>query len=108
MTNIQTQQTSSILRAIRAKLNLTQEELAERLGVSFATVNRWEGGSNAPQKAAREVIAALAHEAGLDDSSSDDASVDSAAGVTRRRRGKAGASPSTKTMEQMLWDAACS
>jgi type I restriction enzyme M protein len=28
----------NLLRAIRAKLDLTQEELAERLGVSFATV----------------------------------------------------------------------
>jgi type I restriction enzyme M protein len=36
----------AILRATRAALNLTQEQLAERLGVSFATVNRWEGGGN--------------------------------------------------------------
>ena len=57
---------AATLRAIRAKLNLTQEQLAERLGVSFATVNRWEGGSNMPQKAAREAIAALAPEAGVD------------------------------------------
>ncbi|HLG54045.1 MAG TPA: N-6 DNA methylase [Vicinamibacterales bacterium] len=99
---------SDQLRAIRAKLNLTQEQLAERLGVSFATVNRWEGGANAPQKAAREVIAALAREAGLDDSTSADSAVDSAAGVTRRRRSKVGAAQSTKSMEQMLWDAACS
>jgi type I restriction enzyme M protein len=33
--------------------------------MSFATVNRWEGGSSKPQKAARDVIAALAQE--LDD-----------------------------------------
>ena len=58
-------ETSSTLRLIRAKLDLTQEQLAERLGVSFATVNRWEGGANIPQKAAREVIAALAAEAGV-------------------------------------------
>jgi type I restriction enzyme M protein len=38
------------LRAIRANLNLTQAELADRLGVSFATVNRWEGGGNKPQR----------------------------------------------------------
>jgi type I restriction enzyme M protein len=93
------------LRAIRAKLNLTQEELAERLGVSFATVNRWEGGMNTPQKAARDVIAALAEEAGVEDSSGSRA--EPAAGVVRRRRAGAGA-PSTKSMEQMLWDAACS
>ncbi|MEY9421475.1 N-6 DNA methylase [Bradyrhizobium liaoningense] len=98
---------ASTLRAIRAKLDLTQEQLAERLGVSFATVNRWEGGSNVPQKAAREVIAALAEEAGVGTPESTTESPEPAAGVTRRRRGAA-AAPSTKSMEQMLWDAACS
>jgi len=91
------------LRAIRSKLDLTQEQLAERLGVSFATVNRWEGGSNTPQKAAREVITALAQEAGIDADTGEPA-----AGVTRRRRGSAIIPPTTKPMEQMLWDAACS
>src|SRR5947207_4415312 len=83
---------AELLRAIRGSLNLTQEQLADRLGVSFATVNRWEGGSNAPQKAAREVIAALAREAGVDGIDDADgappASVTPAAEVTRRRRGK--------------------
>jgi len=74
--------------------------------VSFATVNRWEGGTNRPQKAALQTIAALAHEAAIDEDQSAHAS---AAGVTGRRRGKAArAEPSTKPMEQMLWDAACS
>lgn len=99
------------LRSIRAKLDLTQEQLAERLGVSFATVNRWEGGSSKPQKAAQEVIAALASEAGLDgaDHAEAPALPEAAAEVTRRRRGKpSAAAPTTKPMEQMLWDAACS
>ena len=107
MAGLQAKNVAAILRAIRSKLNLTQEQLAERLGVSFATVNRWEGGSTLPQKAAQEVIAALAQEAGL---SPDEALADTgapAAGVTRRRRG-ATAVPTTKPMEQMLWDAACS
>ncbi|MBS2011453.1 MAG: N-6 DNA methylase [Deltaproteobacteria bacterium] len=102
---------TATLRSIRAKLNLTQEQLAERLGVSFATVNRWEGGSSKPQKAAREVIAALAGEAGIDGAEDAEApeSPAAAADVTRRRRGKASAgAPTTKPMEQMLWDAACS
>jgi type I restriction enzyme M protein len=102
---------TATLRSIRAKLNLTQEQLAERLGVSFATVNRWEGGSSKPQKAAREVIAALAGEAGIDGAEDAEASESpaAAADVTRRRRGKASAgAPTTKPMEQMLWDAACS
>ncbi len=98
---------SAILRAIRAKLDLTQEQLAERLGVSFATINRWEGGLNAPQKAARATITALAVEAGVDIGIDEVAETAAAVGVTRRRSVRTLA-PSTKSMEQMLWDAACS
>jgi type I restriction enzyme M protein len=94
----------TVLRAIRAKLDLTQEQLAERLGVAFASVNRWEGGSTAPQKAARTAILALAEEAGVE---VDDPAT-AAAGVTRRRKGARSTTPTTKPMEQMLWDAACS
>ncbi|MCO5100722.1 MAG: N-6 DNA methylase [Burkholderiaceae bacterium] len=100
----------AVLRSVRAALNLTQGQLAERLGVSFATVNRWEGGGNRPQRAAQEAILALAAEAGVDgaDTAASEAA-DAAAQVTRRRatRGAAPA-PTTKPMEQMLWDAACS
>ena len=97
------------LQAIRARLDLTQEQLAERLGVSFATVNRWEGGVTTPQRAARTVIAALAAEAGVDTDAPEVDEAESAASVTRRRsrRGQAYV-PDTKPMEQMLWDAACS
>lgn len=98
----------AILRATRAALNLTQEQLAERLGVSFATVNRWEGGGNKPQRAAQETILTLAREAGVEDSENP-ALEAAAAQVTRRRTGRAAsAAPTTKPMEQMLWDAACS
>lgn len=99
---------AAILRAIRSRMNLTQEQLAKRLGVSFATVNRWEGGSNLPQKAAREVIAALAQEAGIDAKEDAVELAEPAASVTRRRRGTKNSAPTTKPMEQMLWDAACS
>jgi type I restriction enzyme M protein len=100
----------AILRAIRGKLNLTQEQLGERLGVSFATVNRWEGGSAKPQKAAQTAIAALAVEAGIaGDGEDPPTAADAAGSVTRRRKARAAsAAPSTKPMEQMLWDAACS
>jgi type I restriction enzyme M protein len=97
----------AMLRATRAALNLTQEQLAERLGVSFATVNRWEGGGNKPQRAAQETILALAREAGVEGAESPPAA-EAAAQVTRRRTGRAAAAPTTKPMEQMLWDAACS
>jgi type I restriction enzyme M protein len=94
-----------LLQAIRIKLNLTQEQLAERLGVSFATINRWEGGLNVPQKSARKMIEALATESGID-LEAEESTAPVAASVTRRRR--AAAAPTTKPMEQMLWDAACS
>ena len=97
------------LQAIRARLDLTQEQLADRLGVSFATVNRWEGGGTMPQKAARTAIAALAAEAGVDSTEPVLDEAESAARVTRRRSRKRKAPvPDTKPMEQMLWDAACS
>ncbi len=97
------------LQAIRARLDLTQEQLAERLGVSFATVNRWEGGVTTPQRAARTAIAALAAEAGIDSTEPVLDEAESAASVTRRRsRRRQAPVPTTKPMEQMLWDAACS
>ena len=102
------QDTPATLRAIRASLDLTQQQLAERLGVSFATVNRWEGGATRPQKAALAAIAALAAEARLDLETIAEQPVEAAAGVTGRRRGRRARVPSTRTMEQMLWDAACS
>jgi len=94
----------AVLRAIRAQLDLTQEQLAERLGVNFTTVSRWEGGASKPQKAARATIDALAEEAGVTDETS---ATEAAARVTRRRRGIVGVI-TTKPMEQMLWDAASS
>jgi predicted ATPase/DNA-binding CsgD family transcriptional regulator/DNA-binding XRE family transcriptional regulator/predicted negative regulator of RcsB-dependent stress response len=36
--------TADRLRRLRATLDMSQEQLARRLGVSFATVNRWEAG----------------------------------------------------------------
>ena len=109
MTNLtDSQDIPATLRAVRASLDLTQQQLAERLGVSYATVNRWEGGANRPQKAAQEAIAALAAEAGLDAEIVAEQPVEAAAGVTARRRGRRAQIPSTRTMEQMLWDAACS
>ena len=110
MTNItEVHDISVVLRAIRARLDLTQEQLAERLGVSFASINRWEGGAIKPQKAAQEAIAALAIEAGVDIMELAAEPTEAAVRVTQRRKGTGRAAvPSTKPMEQMLWDAACS
>ncbi len=40
------------VKAVRKQLGLSQEELAEALGVSFATVNRWENRKVVPSKLA--------------------------------------------------------
>ena len=39
---------------LRAILNLSQAALAELLGVSFTSVNRWENGKYQPTKVAKE------------------------------------------------------
>lgn len=40
------------IRRLRAKLGLSQSRLAELLGVSFASVNRWENGQSRPNRLA--------------------------------------------------------
>jgi len=47
------------LRLLRARLGLSQEQLARRLSVSFATVNRWESGRSRPSVRAVLAIAEL-------------------------------------------------
>ena len=38
----------TFLKTLRKEKNMTQEQLAEHLGVSNRTVSRWETGSNMP------------------------------------------------------------
>lgn len=95
---------ASLLRAIRDKLGLSQEQLADRLGVSFATINRWEGGTVKPQRASLAAIESLARDTGVTDH---EVANEPASRVPRRRK-QASHAPTTKPMEQMLWDAACS
>ncbi len=44
---------SSLVKEIRRQLAFSQEDLARQLGVSYATVNRWENGLSKPSKLAR-------------------------------------------------------
>lgn len=45
------------LRQLRTSLDLSQEQLAHRLGVSFATVNRWEAGHTRMSARAQRALA---------------------------------------------------
>ena len=58
--------TSKVIKEIRAHLGLGQAELARELGVSFATVNRWERGHFAPSPVALKALKQLCRERGLD------------------------------------------
>ena len=42
-----------LILEIRNRLNASQEDLAKMIGISYATVNRWENGHSQPNKAAQ-------------------------------------------------------
>jgi type I restriction enzyme M protein len=103
-----TRETAQIIRSIRNNLNLSQEQLAAKLNVSFATVNRWESGKAKPQKLQADAISELAEQAGLTTESQAVLPLDGEP-VLRRRRGiQKSTVLGNKSMEQMLWAAACS
>ena len=43
----------NLILEIRNRLNASQEDLARMIGISYATVNRWENGHSQPNKAAQ-------------------------------------------------------
>lgn len=47
---------ADIIKEIRRVRILSQEDLAHELGVSFATVNRWEGNRTQPSQMAQRSI----------------------------------------------------
>ncbi|HEY3319921.1 MAG TPA: helicase-related protein [Planctomycetota bacterium] len=56
---------ASRIKRLRTELDLTQSELADRMGVSFASVNRWENEQTKPSALAWQRIA-LAEKHGID------------------------------------------
>lgn len=55
-----------IIKAIRAKMFITQTELAEKIDVSFASVNRWEQGHHEPTMKAKRKLTQICREIGID------------------------------------------
>ena len=48
------------VRALRTKLNMTQEEFATRFHLPLGTVRDWEQGAHRPDKAAQVLLAVIA------------------------------------------------
>ncbi len=57
--------TGTLIRQLRVKLGMTQEEFAHALGITVSTVNRWENGHSEPSKLARASIVGLAEKRGV-------------------------------------------
>lgn len=55
-----------LVKKLREKLIITQTELAELLGVSFASINRWETGKHEPTTKVKRKIVNLCKENGVD------------------------------------------
>jgi len=53
-----------LVRQLRQEMELTQEKLAAKLGVTFPTLNRWENGRATPSPLAMEKIQELLHQTG--------------------------------------------
>jgi len=52
------------IKEFRQQFGLTQEKLAQKLGVSFTTINRWERGKSEPSPLALEKLENLIKELG--------------------------------------------
>jgi transcriptional regulator with XRE-family HTH domain len=50
---------SKALAAVRTRLGFSQEQMARLLGVSFASVNRWEAGHSSPTGPTLDLYSAL-------------------------------------------------
>lgn len=58
---------AELVRLLRSRLDVSQEQLARRIGVSWSTVSRWENGRGKPSPLARERLVKSLREAGLVD-----------------------------------------
>lgn len=56
---------AKMILALRVKMNISQQQLGELLGVSFSTVNRWEKGHHEPTLLAKERLKNLFKENGI-------------------------------------------
>jgi len=55
-----------LVRSLRERLGLTQEQFAAKLGVTFPTINRWENGKAKPSPLGIKQVEDLINELGKD------------------------------------------
>ena len=55
-----------IVKIVREKSSMSQEDLARALNVSFATINRWENGKTHPNKLTQMVFFDYCKKHGMD------------------------------------------
>lgn len=56
---------SSLIKELRIKLGMTQKEMSDFLGVSFATLNRWENGHFNPTFKYKTIISRICKDFGV-------------------------------------------
>ncbi|MEA2066241.1 MAG: helix-turn-helix transcriptional regulator [Thermotogota bacterium] len=56
---------SNLIKELRNKLGLTQEQFAQKVGVTFSTINNWEKGTRTPHPFLFQRLLEMAKEAGL-------------------------------------------
>ncbi len=120
---------AEIISDLRRRSKWTQADLANQLGVSLPSVNRWEKGKAVPEKLARQALTDIIRRQGdkyadlldaLEGEGGDFLSAGENPKVRGRGRprkveepaapayGETGKVMETRAMEQMLWQAACS
>ncbi|MCK4538287.1 MAG: N-6 DNA methylase [Candidatus Krumholzibacteria bacterium] len=90
-----------ILKQLRTRLGLSQEDLAAKLGVAFSTLNRWENDRSVPRGKAKQAISKLMSQV-------DSGEIKGSRKGRKRRWASKEDLLTSKSMEQMLWSAACS
>lgn len=53
------------IKELRTKMLLSQKEMAQLLGVSFASINRWENGVHEPTLKTKRKLRSLFNEYGV-------------------------------------------
>ena len=54
-----------LIKKLRDKLDLTQEQFAQKVGVTFSTINNWEKGTRSPHPFLFQRLLEMAKKSGL-------------------------------------------